>query len=86
MPGSAMPGGAEAADMTVRFGRGPFGLLLAAAIALASIPLGSTHAAPQRRASEFQLANGMQAHADETDESCADAGVGSGNSSAARRP
>ena len=60
MPGSAKPRLAEAGVRFAGTGRARSSVLLATAIALASIPFSSPHAAPQRRASEFSLANGMQ--------------------------
>ena len=57
MPQSAKPRLAQAG---VRSAGACIILLLATAIAIAAIPFSSLQAAPQRRASEFWLANGMQ--------------------------
>ena len=55
-----MPGFVKAGIRAVGIRRAVSSAALAAAIAIATIPLGSVQAAPQSRASEFYLPNGMQ--------------------------
>ncbi len=55
-----MPGFVKAGIRAIGIRRAVSSAALAAAIAIATIPLGSVQAAPQSRASEFYLPNGMQ--------------------------